>query len=179
MYSLISYPKLSALKCPHLRYVKRILGSFDWLTLSPASPPSYTSKIRSCCTSATYHTSTYEEERPWSMWVRHSATTAPQKPCSTLQEQTNSCRGTHESCSSPIDEQELGERQKKERGPWQEKEGRKEGERSNVKKGKSTHRSHVSPTVPLQQPWLQQCLFLLPWAPVHPAIRPSLEESTG
>lgn len=128
MYSLISYPKLSALKCPHLRYVKRILGSFDWLTLSPASPPSYTSKIRSCCTSATYHTSTYEEERPWSMWVRHSATTAPQKPCSTLQEQTNSCRGTHESCSSPIDEQELGERQKKERGPWQEKEGRKESE---------------------------------------------------
>lgn len=64
------------------------------------------------------------------------------------------------------------------KGPMAGK-GRKEGERSNVKKGRSTHRSHVSPTVPLQQPWLQQCLFLLPWAPVHPAIRPSLEESTG
>lgn len=56
--------------------------------------------------------------------------------------------------------------------------GRKEGARSNEKKGRSTQ-SHVSPPVPLQQPWLQQCLFLLPGAPVHPAIRPSLEESTG
>lgn len=51
----------------------------------------------------------------------------PKSPAALCRSKPTAAEG-HESHSSPTDGQELGERQKKERGPWQEKEGRKESE---------------------------------------------------
>lgn len=118
------------------------------MTVSNSQPcfsPPYTGKIRNCCTSATYYTSTYEEERPCSIQVRHSATVVPQKPCSTLQEQTNSCRGHTRAIPHPQMGTSWGKDRRRKGAPSRK---RKEGERSIGKKGRSTHRCHMSPTVP-------------------------------
>lgn len=53
--------------------------------------------------------------------------------------------------------------------------GRKEREVMGRRAG--AHAGVTCLLLPLQQPWLQQCLLLLPWAPVHPATRPSLGKS--
>lgn len=128
MYSLISYPKLSALKRPHLRYVKRILGRYDWLKLSALLlPPHIPAKLGVVAHQLPTTQVPMRRRGPGPCESGTVLPLLPKSPAALCRSKPTAAEG-HESRSSPTDGQELGERQKKERGPWQEKEGRKESE---------------------------------------------------